>query len=84
MRKQITILGVGPRKSGTSKKTGKPYDMTDISISYFDPNWNGDHAETIAVGAEVLEGRIPQPGDVWDAEIFQMNFRTHIACIYGF
>lgn len=83
MRKQITILGVGPRKSGTSKKTGRPYDMTDVSISYYDPNYNGDHAETIALSAEVLEHRIPQPGDVWDVEMYYANFQTRIACIYS-
>ena len=34
MRKTVQIMGIGQRKSGVSKRNGKPYDFTEISIGY--------------------------------------------------
>lgn len=41
MRKVINIVGVGDRKQGISKTTGKPYDFTPISFTFEDPFTTG-------------------------------------------
>lgn len=82
MKREISIVGVGAHKVGTSK-AGRAYDFTEVCISYEDTRFQGHHAETVNLSAEVLEGRIPRPGDIWVVEMYQQNYQTKIACIYG-
>lgn len=83
MRTTIEIIGVGQRKSGISKKTNRAYDMTEYSIKYDHQHFAGAKAETIAIPAETIAGRHIAVGDILDVEMFQMNFKTYIGCIYG-
>lgn len=83
MRTTITIVGVGQRKSGISKKNNRAYDMTEFSIEYEHQMFNGVKAETVAIPAETIGTRNIVPGEVLDVEMFQMNFKTYIGCIYG-
>ena len=34
MRRIVNVIGVGQRKAGLGKKTGKKYDFTEIAIAY--------------------------------------------------
>lgn len=83
MRTTIEVIGVGQRKSGISKKNNRPYDMTDISFKYDHQQFRGVKAETVAFPADVIGTRQINPGDILEVEMFQLNFKTHIACIYG-
>lgn len=83
MRIAIEIIGVGQRKAGISKKTQRAYDMTEYAIKYDHQQFAGAKAETIAIPAETIGNRKIAVGDILDVEMFQMNFKTYIGCIYG-
>lgn len=83
MRTTIEVIGVGQRKAGISKKTQRAYDMTEYSIKYDHQMFSGAKAETIAIPAETIGNRKIAVGDILDVEMFQMNFKTYIGCIYG-
>lgn len=83
MRKTIQVVGIGPRKVGIGKKTGDKYDFTDVSIVFDDKKFSGQKADTIAFDQELLDEHPIAVGEVFDAEIYSMNFKTRIACIYG-
>lgn len=83
MRKTIQIVGIGQRKAGLAKKSGQNYDFTEVSIVFDDKNFTGQKAETIAIDQEVLDEHPLTPGAVYEAELYTMNFKTRLACIYG-
>lgn len=47
MRKIINIVGVGERKQGVGKASGRPYDFTPISFTYEDRFTNGLKAASV-------------------------------------
>ena len=81
MRKTVQIMGVGPRKSGVSKRTGKPYDFTEISIGYDSPDFSGQRCETVAVDASLFNGVVFTPGEVIDIVCHEYNFKMVIDAI---
>ena len=81
MRKTVQILGVGQRKSGNAKKTGKPYDFHEISIGYDSPGYSGLRCETIGIDSNLIGDRQLVPGEVIDIVCHQFNFRTFIDAI---
>lgn len=81
MRKTVQIMGVGPHKTGDSKRTGKPYDFTEISIGYNSPDYFGQCCELVFVDAAVLDGVVLSPGEVIDIVCHQYNFKTVIDAI---
>lgn len=81
MRKTVQIMGIGQRKSGISKRNGKPYDFTDISIGYDSPDFLGYRCEVVAVDAAVIGNRVLSPGDSVDIVFHQYNFRTIVDAI---
>ena len=81
MRKTVQILGVGQRKSGNAKKTGKPYDFLEISIGYNSPDYSGLRCETIGVDSNLIGDHQFIPGDVVDIVFHQYNFKTYIDAI---
>lgn len=83
MKKTIQIVGIGQRKVGISAKTKQPYDFTEVSIVFDDKNFTGQKAETIAFDQDILDHIKLEVGGIYEAEIFSMNFKTRIACIYG-
>ena len=81
MRKTVQIMGIGQRKTGNSKRTGKPYDFTEISIGYDAPGYCGQCCETVSVDASLLDGVVLSPGEVIDIVCHQYNFKTVIDAI---
>lgn len=81
MRKLCTVYGVGARKAGLAKKTGKKYDFTEMSIGYEDDGFSGVKCETIAFDSAVIGDRIIAPGDTLDVVMHQANFKTYIDAI---
>jgi len=83
MRKTIQVVGIGSRKVGVAKKSGEKYDFTEVSIVFEDKKFSGQKAETIPFDQDLLVEHPIAVGEVFDAEIYSMNFKTRIACIYG-
>ncbi len=81
MRKTVQIMGVGPRKSGNAKKTGKPYDFLEISIGYESPGFSGQRCETIAISSILIGDRKLVPGEFVDIVSHLYNFKTYIDAI---
>lgn len=81
MRKVCMIYGVGERKSGVGKKTGKKYDFTEISIGYEIDGFSGMKCETVAVDANIIGERKLSVGDYIDCVMHQANFKTYVDAI---
>lgn len=83
MKKTIQVVGIGQRKAGIAKKSGQKYDFTEVSIVFDDKQFNGQKAETIAIDQGIIDVHPLAPGSVYEAELYTMNFKTRLACIYG-
>lgn len=81
MRKQVQVLGVGSRMSGVSKKSGKPFDFTEVAISYECQGFTGCKCETVAIESDMLNGRSVAPGDTLDLIFHQANFKTYVDAV---
>lgn len=81
MRKCVQVIGVGQRKAGVGKKSGKKYDFTEISIAYEREGVNGMTAETVAIDADVIGDRVIAPGEFLDVVMHQANFKTYVDAI---
>lgn len=81
MRKNVIVYGVGERKKGISKKSGKKYDFTEISIGYDVDGFAGNKCETVAFDVAVIGDRVIAPGDTLDLVFHQANFKTYIDAI---
>ena len=81
MRITVQILGVGQRKSGNSKKTGKSYDFQEISIGYNSSDYSGLRCETTCIDSNLIGEHQFVPGDVVDIVSHQFNFKTYVDAI---
>lgn len=59
MRIKAKVVGMGARKSGTSKK-GREYDFTPFHLVYLDKNTEGFAAAVTNVDQSILDA-IPMP-----------------------
>lgn len=82
-RTNITIVGVGERKSGTSKNTGKAYDFVPVSFTFEDPYEStcGVLASTHAIPGKDFEKNPVYVGDVHDAFLTQYKGQWQIGAI---
>lgn len=81
MRKNVQVIGVGQRKSGLGKKSGKKYDFTEFAIGYECDGFHGMKCETIAIDADIIGDRVIAPGDTLDMVFHQSNFKTYVDAI---
>ncbi len=63
MRKFITIVGVGDRRSGVSAKTNKSYDFTPVYFTYEDQFVSGVKAAMTNVSQDCMCNYTPRVGD---------------------
>ena len=69
MRKYINIIGVGERKAGTAKASGKPYDFTPVAFTFEDAHISGVKAATVNISQNCMPvGYSPAVGDT--VEVF--------------
>lgn len=74
MRANITIVGLGQRKSGVSQKTNKNYDFQPVSFLYDDPYTTGQKAVTANVpGADIDSMGGLKIGQAYDAVFHNYN-----------
>ena len=81
MRKNCYVYGVGERKSGVGKKSGKKYDFTEVAIAYEADGFAGAKCETVAIDAAIIGDRKIAPGDTLDLVMHQANFKTYVDAI---
>lgn len=75
MRKNIHIVGVGNRMTGTGKNSGKPYDFTPVSFTYDDNFICGVKAAHTNINADCLNGYVPIVGDTVEV-VMREDFKT--------
>lgn len=66
MKTEFTVVGVGLRKKGISKKTNNPYDFLPVSITFprSVQGWAGDCAVTLNCDPEIFaDFGNPLPGE---------------------
>lgn len=81
MRVIASVYGVGERKKGIGKKSGKKYDFTEVSIGYPVEGYTGERCETVAIDANIIGDRVISPGDTIDLVMHQANFKTYVDAI---
>lgn len=81
MRKNVYVYGVGERKKGVGKKSGKKYDFTEVAIAYEADGFTGAKCETVAIDADIIGDRVIAPGDTLDLVMHQANFKTYVDAI---
>lgn len=82
MKLNCTVVGVGTRKKGIGKKSGQPYDFTEISCIFPFEGVDGERAETFAVDTSLLSGREISSGDTLQMIVHQANFKTYVDFIF--
>ena len=75
MRKNITIMGVGKRMTGTGKNSGRPYDFTPVSFTYDDQFTQGVKCAHVNINAAELGGYVPAIGDVVEV-VMREDYKT--------
>lgn len=68
MRIKATVVGIGERKSGVSKK-GRNYDFTPFHLVYPDKNTEGHAAAVSNVDQSILD-HIPMPVIGQEIDVF--------------
>lgn len=83
MRCDVNIVGIGPRRSGTSK-AGNKYDFVPVAINYQDPqdqNFKGLKAETLNVDFSTFNEADMQVGDTLDVVMHFQNYRLYLDAV---
>lgn len=76
----VTVVGMADRMFGTSKKTGKHYDMQEIAIT-FKNQWGNNSVACATVDGPVIDQMDVQVGFRYDAVVNQYNGRTYVDLI---
>lgn len=76
----VTVVGMATRLKGTSKKTGKPYDMQELALTYTN-QWGDASVACAFVDGPVVDQMGVQVGCRYDAVINQYNGKTSIDLI---
>lgn len=76
----VTVVGMADRMKGTSKKTGKAYDMVEVAIT-FRNQWGNNSVACATVDGPVVEQMNVQVGCKYDAVVNQYNGKTYIDLI---
>ena len=76
----VTVVGVADRMKGTSKKTGKDYDMQEIAITYKN-QWGNNSVACAYVDGSVIDQMDVSIGCQYDAVVNQYNGRTYVDLI---
>ena len=80
MRKDIQIVGIGSRRTGTTKK-GDPFDFIPVSITFEDARYSGHRAETVNMDGGDFDRCRPVVGEVYDAVMHEQNFKVYLDAI---
>lgn len=79
-RTLVTVVGMADRMKGTSKKTGKDYDMQELAVT-FRNQWGDNSVACAFVDGPVVEQMRVKVGCTYDAVVNQYNGKTYIDLI---
>lgn len=79
-RTLVTVVGMADRMKGTSKKTGKAYDMQELAVT-FRNQWGNNSVACATVDGAVVEHMRVKVGCTYDAVVNQYNGKTYIDLI---
>lgn len=83
MRAVCEIVGLGERKTGVGKTSGKPYDFQTVAFVFEDRFMVGRRAATANVSGPELDRCPIQVGSVVEMVLHQDNDRFFIDAILG-
>lgn len=82
MRTRAKVVGMGARKSGIGKKTGRPYDFTTLHLVYPDKNTEGFAVAPADVDQSILDPiPLPKINDEIDIVYHLENFKMVVDAI---
>lgn len=76
----VTVVGMADRMTGTSKKTGKDYDMVEIAVT-FRNQWGNNSVACAYVDGPVMDQMSVRVGNKYDAVVNQYNGKTYVDLI---
>ena len=76
----VTVVGMADRMTGTSKKTGKPYDMQELAVTFVN-QWGNDSVACCTVDGEAIDHLQVKVGCQYDAVINQYNGKAYLDLI---
>lgn len=83
MRMSVEVLGIGERKCGISNKNRQKYDFTEVAVAFEHKKFEGRRCDVVCINQDIIEQHTLHVGDVIEAEVFEINYKTRIACIYA-
>lgn len=79
-RTVVKIVGMADRMSGTAKKTGKPYDLCEVAVTYVN-QWGNNAVATAMLDGTVLDQLKVETGRQYDSVVNTYNGKTYIDLI---
>lgn len=79
-RSVVKIVGMADRMIGTAKKTGKPYDLVNVAITFVNRFGKNDVACAMLDGSVVDQLQV-QTGHMYDAVVNTYNNTTYVDLI---
>lgn len=79
-RTVVTIVGMADRMTGTSKKTGNPYDLVDVAITFIN-RWGKNDVATSTLDYSEVQRLNVQVGRKYDAVVNNYNNSTYVDLI---
>ena len=78
MRNKVKVIGIGSRRTGTSK-AGNAYDFTPVALAFSEDGYAGYRAETCNVDTSMMNG--VQVGQELDAVFHFQNYKMVVDAI---
>ena len=76
----VTVVGMADRMTGTSKKTGKPYDMQELAVKFVN-QWGINSVACCTVDGKAIDQLQVNVGCQYDAVINQYNGKAYLDLI---
>lgn len=76
----VTVVGMADRMKGTSKKTGKPYDLVEVAVT-FRNQWGNNSVACAMIDGNVIDDMQVRVGSQFDAVVNQYNGSTYVDLI---
>ena len=76
----VTVVGLADRLQGTSKKTGKPYDMFETAFTYQN-QWGSNAVACAMIDSSVVADMGVHVGGKYDAVVNQVNGKIYVDLI---
>ena len=79
-RTVVKVVGMADRVTGTSNKTGNPYDFCEVAVTFVN-QWGKNAVAVAALDGFILDKLNVQVGDKYDAVVNTFNNKTYVDLI---